>query len=79
MSAKDAEYQKEVLEAMLEEEENKNCADCAARGPRWCSTNLGVFLCIKCSGIHRKMGTHISKVKSVTLDKWTREQVDVIF
>lgn len=25
------------------------------------------------------MGTHISKVKSVSLDKWTPEQVEVIF
>jgi len=74
--SKDSEYQKQVLEAMLEEEDNKGCAECNARGPRWCSTNLGVFLCIRCSGIHRKMGTHISKVKSVTLDKWKREQLD---
>jgi stromal membrane-associated protein len=37
----------------------------------------GVFLCIRCSGIHRGMGTHISKVKSVDLDMWTPEQMDV--
>ena len=56
MSYKDEEYQKEQLEKMFDMEENKNCADCGARGPRWCSTNLGIFLCIRCSGIHRKMG-----------------------
>jgi hypothetical protein len=40
-------------------------------------TTRGVFLCIRCSGIHRGMGTHISKVKSVDLDVWTPEQMEV--
>lgn len=44
-------------------------------GPRWASWNLGVFLCIRCAGIHRNLGVHISKVKSVNLDSWTPEQV----
>ena len=46
-------------------------------GTRWASWNIGVFLCIRCGGLHRALGTHISKVKSVTLDKWTDEQVEV--
>ena len=37
----------------------------------------GVYLCIRCSGIHRSMGTHISKVKSIDLDIWQPEQMDV--
>jgi hypothetical protein len=41
-------------------------------------SNSGVFLCIRCSGIHRGMGTHISKVKSVDLDMWTPEQMEVL-
>lgn len=45
--------------------------------PRWASYSLGVFLCIRCAGIHRKMGTHISKIKSITMDQWTVEQIDV--
>ncbi|EPQ31028.1 uncharacterized protein PFL1_01217 [Pseudozyma flocculosa PF-1] len=55
---------------------NDVCADCRGRAPRWASWNLGIFLCVQCAGVHRKMGTHISKVKSLTLDTWTREQVD---
>ena len=39
------------------------------------SWNLGIFLCIRCAGIHRNLGTHISKVKSVGLDSWTEEQI----
>lgn len=46
--------------------------------PRWASWNLGVFVCIRCSGIHRGMGTHISRVKSVDLDSWTDEQLQSI-
>ncbi|KAI5477960.1 hypothetical protein MNV49_005752 [Pseudohyphozyma bogoriensis] len=55
---------------------NDVCADCKARNPRWASWDLGIFLCLQCAGLHRKMGTHISKVKSLTMDTWTREQVD---
>ena len=32
----------------------------------------------RCSGIHRGMGTHISRVKSVDLDAWTDEQLQSI-
>lgn len=45
------------------------------KGPRWASWNLGVFLCIRCAGIHRNLGVHISRVRSVNLDTWTPEQV----
>jgi len=51
------------------DEGNKVCADCGAESKvDWCSINLGVLLCIECSGIHRSLGTHISKVRSLTLD-----------
>ncbi|XP_066603294.1 stromal membrane-associated protein 1 [Prorops nasuta] len=64
-----------LLTQMLRDEDNKYCVDCDAKGPRWASWNLGVFLCIRCAGIHRNLGVHISKVKSVNLDSWTPEQV----
>lgn len=38
---------------------------------------LGVFLCMRCASIHRKLGTHISKVKSLSMDGWSNDQVDV--
>lgn len=41
---------------------NNSCADCGASEPDWASLNLGVLLCIECSGVHRNMGVHISKV-----------------
>ncbi|XP_055693030.1 stromal membrane-associated protein 1-like [Lutzomyia longipalpis] len=64
-----------LLTQMLRDEDNKYCVDCDAKGPRWASWNLGVFLCIRCAGIHRNLGVHISRVKSVNLDAWTPEQV----
>jgi stromal membrane-associated protein len=66
-----------VLSALLREEENKYCADCESKSPRWASWNLGIFLCIRCAGIHRNLGVHISKVKSVNLDQWTDIQIAV--
>ncbi|KAH9814882.1 hypothetical protein DFH28DRAFT_285544 [Melampsora americana] len=65
----------ETLKAMLRLPENKTCADCKRNDPRWASTNLGCFMCIRCSGIHRSMGVHITRIKSIDLDTWTPEQV----
>lgn len=67
-----------ILRELVKKPENRLCADCKKNDPRWASWNLGVFLCIRCSGIHRGMGTHISKVKSVDLDTWTPEQMESI-
>lgn len=64
-----------LIESLLKDDDNKYCVDCDAKGPRWASWNLGVFLCIRCAGIHRNLGVHISKVKSVNLDAWTPEHV----
>lgn len=47
---------------------NNLCADCRVVSPEWTSINLGVLVCVNCSGFHRKMGTHISQVKSLLLD-----------
>lgn len=38
--------------------------------PEWASLNLGILMCIECSGVHRNLGSHISKVRSLGLDDW---------
>eukprot|EP00727_Mastigamoeba_balamuthi_P011473 m51a1_g6949 hypothetical protein (1524) ;mRNA; r:14698-23684 len=47
---------------------NDVCADCGEPKPCWASTNLGVLLCLKCSGAHRSLGTGVSKVRSLVMD-----------
>lgn len=64
------------LKAALRRPANALCADCRITGPVWASTNLGIFICMDCAGVHRGMGTHITKVKSCTMDSWTKREVE---
>ncbi|XP_030008690.1 LOW QUALITY PROTEIN: arf-GAP with coiled-coil, ANK repeat and PH domain-containing protein 3 [Sphaeramia orbicularis] len=57
---------------------NHWCCDCGEEEPRWASVNLGVTMCIECSGIHRSLGVHVSKVRSLTLDSWDSEQMKLL-
>ncbi|SMN21393.1 similar to Saccharomyces cerevisiae YDR524C AGE1 ADP-ribosylation factor (ARF) GTPase activating protein (GAP) effector, involved in the secretory and endocytic pathways [Maudiozyma saulgeensis] len=50
---------------------NLICCDCgSSKTVDWISINLLCVLCIKCSGVHRSLGTHVSKVRSLTLDSF---------
>lgn len=57
---------------------NNKCADCDAPNPDWASLNLGTLICIECSGIHRNLGTHLSRVRSLDLDEWPNNLVLVM-
>jgi len=50
------------LATLLTLPENRLCADCNSKQPKWASFSLGYFVCLECSGIHRALGTHITKV-----------------
>ncbi|KAM4687716.1 arf-GAP with GTPase, ANK repeat and PH domain-containing protein 3 isoform 3-T3 [Discoglossus pictus] len=52
---------------------NSLCVDCDTSNPDWASLNLGAVMCIECSGIHRNLGTHLSRVRSLDLDDWPVE------
>uniref|UniRef100_A0A8C8G5D6 ArfGAP with SH3 domain, ankyrin repeat and PH domain 1b n=1 Tax=Oncorhynchus tshawytscha TaxID=74940 RepID=A0A8C8G5D6_ONCTS len=60
---------KAIIEEVLRMPGNEVCCDCGAADPKWLSTNLGILTCIECSGIHREMGVHISRIQSMELDK----------
>ncbi|XP_039182202.1 arf-GAP with GTPase, ANK repeat and PH domain-containing protein 1 isoform X2 [Crotalus tigris] len=57
---------------------NSHCVDCEIQNPDWASLNLGALICIECSGIHRNLGTHLSRVRSLDLDDWPVELIKVM-
>ena len=81
--------QAEILHSLSEQEAvslervrglpgNQTCADCGAVAPDWASINLGILVCIECSGIHRNLGSHVSKVRSLSLDAWTAGNIKTL-
>ncbi|KAM4864802.1 arf-GAP with SH3 domain, ANK repeat and PH domain-containing protein 1 isoform 5-T7 [Thomomys bottae] len=60
---------KAIIEDVQRLPGNDVCCDCGSSEPTWLSTNLGILTCIECSGIHREMGVHISRIQSLELDK----------
>uniref|UniRef100_A0A8C6WW24 Arf-GAP with coiled-coil, ANK repeat and PH domain-containing protein n=1 Tax=Neogobius melanostomus TaxID=47308 RepID=A0A8C6WW24_9GOBI len=68
-----------ALQKVLAIPGNSCCCDCGQPDPRWASINLGITLCIQCSGIHRSLGVHFSKVRSLTLDTWEPELLKLMY
>eukprot|EP00294_Goniomonas_avonlea_P011228 CAMPEP_0114557700 /NCGR_PEP_ID=MMETSP0114-20121206/9973_1 /TAXON_ID=31324 /ORGANISM="Goniomonas sp, Strain m" /LENGTH=387 /DNA_ID=CAMNT_0001743011 /DNA_START=16 /DNA_END=1175 /DNA_ORIENTATION=- len=60
---------------LQEKKGNNLCFECNDRRPQWASVTLGCFICLQCSGVHRSLGVHLSYVRSITMDKWTVEQL----
>ena len=60
---KQNELHRMILTKVLQQEDNRICADCDERMPRWASWSLGIFVCLKCSGSHRSLGKFLETIK----------------
>uniref|UniRef100_A0A8C6XCU2 ArfGAP with GTPase domain, ankyrin repeat and PH domain 2 n=1 Tax=Naja naja TaxID=35670 RepID=A0A8C6XCU2_NAJNA len=69
----DSQSEAVAIQAIRNAKGNSLCVDCGALNPTWASLNLGALICIECSGIHRNLGTHLSRVRSLDLDDWPLE------
>lgn len=67
-----------VFRKLRVQQSNRTCFDCPARNPTWISLNHGCYVCLECSGEHRRFGVHISFVRSVELDGFTKDQLSMM-
>ncbi|NWQ83085.1 ASAP1 protein, partial [Columbina picui] len=74
--------QEELTQAIIQEVRgmpgNRECCDCSAPDPTWLSVNLGILICIECSGIHREIGAHLSRIQALSLDKLATSELLVV-
>ena len=68
--------QRLMFEEIKRVEGNETCADCNAKNPCWAVVNAGVFVCVRCVGHHRSLGTSISVPRSISLDRWKKSDVE---
>ena len=69
---------KKQLEQLSNEEENKKCFDCGAQPARMISLNNGIYLCHSCSEEHKKIESETNIIKSITLDQWNKNQLNIM-
>ena len=71
-------YSNPEFSNLLKDPENQQCFDCGKTPAQWASVNNAVYLCINCSGLHRGYGVNISYIRSITLDTWNENQINLM-
>ena len=69
-------FSNDKFKELMKIPENKKCFDCDNISCQWASINNGIFLCTKCSGVHRGFGVEKSYIRSIVWDNWTDKQVE---
>jgi hypothetical protein len=70
--------QETIFSGLLKKQENSECADCRAKSPTWVSIDFGVFVCMRCSGVHRSLGPSITRVRSTKLDSFKFDFLNIL-
>lgn len=65
----------QVFSKLKQRPQNNQCFECSSNESSWCSVNHGIFLCLRCAGLHRGLGVHLSFVRSLTMDSFTPKQL----
>jgi len=71
----DDEIRTKLFRKLRGKPDNRTCFDCSGRNPTWVSLSYGIYLCLECSGDHRRFGVHISFIRSCDLDRFTTHQI----
>jgi len=61
--------------AILSLSGNSKCMDCGTFKPDWANVTYGVLLCVICSGRHRSYGVATCRIRSLSMDTWTHDQL----